>query len=141
MKIKLHQRFRAVLSLLVTFMLLVSVIPLTVLPVQADTYFTVYFTFQIGNESTGSHKDATPHINGWGGGVDNFAYQELKPMTLISDSQSSTGYTIYSFTFESNQNPTGLIFAAGSNMGSDWHTPNIVDDIVQIGCLYYSKEW
>ena len=141
MKIKLHKRFRAVLSLLVTFMLLVSVIPLTVLPVQADTYFTVYFTFQIGNESTGSHKDATPHINGWGGGVDNFAYQELKPMTLISDSQSSTGYKIYSFTFESNQNPTGLIFAAGSNMGSDWHTPNIVDDNVQNGYLYYSKEW
>lgn len=141
MKIKLHKRFRGLLSLLVTVMLLVSVIPLTVLPVHAEQCH-IYFTFQIGNESI-NHKDDIPHIYVWQDS--NTHYDDAPKMTLVSDSEAKYGYKIYEHTVNwSGFTINGIRFISNSSDQNDsgaWKTPDIPRSQIQDGYLYYSKDW
>ena len=132
MKIRIHRGFRAVLSVLVTVMLLVGVMPSSVwngISVQADDHFIVYFdkercgvNYGDGPTPNYNNGDDTPiGIYFWGGG--NTTPSLPVAMQYLDGSYESTGHHIFKYDFEANP-PEGIIFTAEAGTWTD-QTKNI----------------
>ena len=138
MKIKIHRGFRAVLSLLVTVMLLVGVMPLSATQVRAETtYFTVYFC----KSMCGSWGGMSPHIFArHDEGNNKTVLANLEEMDYLGDEVFlATGYYIHSYTFEINSDndiPNRMNFTVNANW--DISTQNITGADVKNGYLYYT---
>ena len=125
MKIRIHKGFRAVLSVLVTVMLLVGVMPLSAVQVHAADLI-VYFAPEIYKGS--DYFSGAPYIYAWGGTYS--AGRQI--MTLVPNSETTYGHKIYMYNFGST-NPSGATIIPSST-GWNNQTENITP---QNGYVYY----
>ena len=125
MRIKIKRSCRAVLSLLVTLMLLVSIMPLSATQVHAVT-FTVYFAKNMGTAKFGN-----VYIENWDSG-----FTGTRQMTLIENSGELYGYEIYKYDFPSK--PNSFRFRP-TDQNKDWMTYTIESNDV-CGDIYYISD-
>ncbi len=138
MKIKLHKRFRGVLSLLVAVMLLVGVMPNISVYAFSKTV-TIYFAKRMGSAQIDN--DAKPFIGFWGASEGNNSYT-TRQMTYVGspDSKITTGYWTYQYTITfQNENDYGFKFLQGGGDVEGNNTKDVRGDDIKDNYLYYSK--
>ena len=123
MKIRINRGFRRVLSVLVTLMLLVGVMPLSAVQVHATT-FTVYFA-----------KDKLFSSRYYSGSVYISADGSVPvQMTYFDNSNETYGYHIYKYDFAST--PGKIRFSTYTD--NVWATENITGSNLHDGYVYYT---
>lgn len=126
MKIRIHRGFRAVLSVLVTVMLLVGVMPLSAVLVHAES-FTVYFCLQMGSKDwDGEGRTANVYAGGYN--------SKPEAMDLVVGSYEENGYDIYYKTFSGT--PSSLIFSPSASWGA-WQSVSVTGADIKDGYVYY----